>query len=127
MTGSLNSLVAAEHTADLRRAAAEQHRWSRSDTTSSPNALALRLAGSGDARELKILAELDEAPELSGETLLAVIDGEPVAALSLDDGRVISNPFVATSDAVSLLRIRAKHVVGHAVRRPRRAWRPRFA
>jgi hypothetical protein len=126
MTGSLNSLVAAEHTADLRRAA-EQHRWSRSGATSSPNGVALRLADSGDAHELKILAELDEAPELSGEALLAVIDGEPVAAMSLADGRVIANPFVATSDAVTLLRLRAEHVLGRTVRRTRRRWHPRFA
>jgi hypothetical protein len=90
-------------------------------------AVDLRLAKADDARGLKILAALDEEPELSGDALLAVVDGEAIAAMSLDDGRVIANPFVATSDAVSLLRVRAEHLVGQAVRRRRPRWRPRFA
>jgi hypothetical protein len=95
--------------------------------TTSPNALTLRLALAEDAPALHTLAELDEEPELSSQVLLALLDGEAVAALSLDDGRVVSNPFVATSDAVTMLRHRAGHLVGRALRKQRRGWRPRFA
>jgi len=126
MNSSLNALVASEHAADLRRAA-KPYSFEQSEAASSPKAVAIRLAEADDARVLKNLAELDEESELSGQTLLALMDGEVVAAMSLDDGRVVSNPFVATSDAVSLLKLRAHHLVGRAVRQPRRRWRPRFA
>ncbi len=89
--------------------------------------VALRLAGADDARALRELAELDEAPELSGEALVAVIDDEVVAAVSLDDGRVVANPFVATRDAVSLLELRARHLLARGAQRPRRRLSLRFA
>jgi hypothetical protein len=126
MTTNLNALVAGEHVVNLRRAATH-YRYGNSGAASSPKVLALRRAEADDAPALKILAELDEEPELSGETLVALMDGEAVAAMSLEDGRVVSNPFVATCDAVSLLKLRARHLVGRRVRQPRRRWRPRFA
>jgi hypothetical protein len=123
---SLNAVIAAEHGVDLRRAAVRS-RTGHAGAATSPKRIALRLAEADDAPTLNVLAELDEAPELRGDALLALIDDEVVAAMSLRDGRVISNPFVATSDAVSLLKLRANHLFGRAVRRPRRRWRPRFA
>ena len=72
--------------------------------------IALRLAGADDADTLRRLAELDEAPELDGEVMLAVIDGEPAAAMSLSDG-------------LWLLRLRVDHLVGSS--RGRRMWRRR--
>ena len=126
MTTGLNALVAGEHAADLGRAA-QHHSSEKPQLAGSPKVLILRLAEADDAPVLKILAELDENPEPSGAVLLALIDGEAVAAMSLDDGRVVSNPFVATGDAVSLLRPRAGHLAGRALRKPRPRWRPRFA
>ncbi len=126
MTTTLYGLVAREHDADLRRAA-NHYRSAKPGAGSATNIVALRPAQPEDARALKILAELDEEPELSGETLLALIDGDAVAALSLEDGRVVSNPFVATREAVSLLKLRADHLVGRRSRQPRRRWRLRFA
>lgn len=123
---SLNALVAGEHAADLRPAA-KHHYSGQSHVASSAKVIALRLAEAEDARGLKILAALDEEPELTGHALLALIDGEAVAGMSLDDGRVVSNPFVATSDAVSLLKLRARHLFGAPVQRPRRRWLPRLA
>jgi hypothetical protein len=102
--------------------------WTVDGTRPDERALALRLATAEDASSLRGLAELDEAPELSGEVLLATIDGDPVAALSIGDGRVVANPFVATSDAIALLRLRARHLAGKRSRSRRRPWlRPRFA
>jgi hypothetical protein len=96
-------------------------------TTLNELSLALRIADPADARALRMLAELDEEPDLDGEVLLALIDGEPVAAMSLDDGRVVADPFVATTNAVALLEVRARQLVGGARRRARRRWRLRFA
>jgi hypothetical protein len=126
MTTNLNALVAREHVADLRHGAM-QSRFPKSESRRRPKAVALRQARADDARALRALAELDEERELTGDALLALIDGEAVAAMSLEDGQVIANPFVATSDAVALLKLRARHLVGRHVRQPRRRWRPRFA
>jgi hypothetical protein len=88
----------------------------------------LRLAQPNEADLVRGLAELDSAPELTGQVVIALIDGDPVAGLSLVDQRVVANPFVATSEAVALLRLRAEHLSGApAVRRPRVALRLRSA
>ena len=74
------------------------------------------------------LAALDSAPDLQGPVLLALIDGQPAACLSLLDARVVANPFIRTDAAVAQLRRRAKHLSGRGARR---RWpsilRPRFA
>lgn len=119
--------AADEHRADLLRAAEEWRRAGSSRTArrragSSPATVALRPADPDEAHVVRRLAALDDAPALEGQTLLAIIDGEAVAALSLEDGRVVANPFVRTHDAVALLRLRAAHLKGG--RRPRRWWRP---
>lgn len=132
MTTSINTLAASEHTAELRRAA-DQWRLDGFSLSIAPaltqsSAVGLRLAGSDDAHLVARLAALDDAPALQGQVLLALIDDEAVAALSLVDGRVIANPFVATSEAVALLRLRAEHLSGRRARRRLRSiLRPRFA
>jgi hypothetical protein len=72
----------------------------------------LRRAAADEAGVVRRLAALDDAREPEGPVLLALLDGEAVAALSLRDGRVVANPFVATADAVALLRLRAAHLSG---------------
>lgn len=74
--------------------------------------VALRLAGDDEAHMVRRLAALDDAPPLEGPVLLALVDGEPVAALSLLDRRVVANPFVHTRELVELLRLRAGHISG---------------
>lgn len=74
--------------------------------------VALRIAESDEAQVVRRLAALDDAPALQGPVLLAVMDGEPVAAISLLDRRVVANPFVPTGDVVELLRVRAEHIHG---------------
>jgi hypothetical protein len=76
-------------------------------TQTQPPTLVLRAARADEGAAVRRLAQLDDAPAPRGEILLAVLDGEPVAALSLLDGRVVANPFVRTADVVALLRLRA--------------------
>ena len=82
----------------------------RTDTVpmTSPASLYLLPAGPVDAGTLTRLAALDETEPLSGEVLLAVADGEAVAAMSVADGRVAADPFARTDEAVALLRMRAR-------------------
>lgn len=128
MQATLNSLAAREHVADLHRAASVRgggrvslrRRRMTAMLSSARPAAAVRFAYAREAGTLRRLAQLDDAPELAGEILVATIDEEVVAALSLDDGRVVANPFVLTSDAVGLLRGSASALSG----RRRRGWRP---
>jgi hypothetical protein len=133
MTTSITTLAAAEHTADLRRFADHQRLIAAARERRVPEAadvpsVSLRIANGADAQAARDLAALDDAPVLDGEVLLALIDGEAVAALSLHDGRVVANPFVRTAAAVTLLRLRAKQFAGKGRRRGRPfVTRPRFA
>ena len=69
--------------------------------------VALRRATDDDKHVLQRLSGLDSAPEINRPAVLAVVDDEPVAALSLVDGRVVADPFERTADVVDLLRVRA--------------------
>lgn len=69
--------------------------------------LVIRLAVAADDAKLRRLAHLDSARPLSGQALLAEQSGSLVAALSLDDGAAIADPFVPSADAVTMLCVRA--------------------
>jgi hypothetical protein len=126
MMTSINTLAAAEHVADLRRTA-NRYRAIPSDPPSSGASqavsatVALRLAHPDEAHLVRRLAAVDDAPRLEGQVLLALIDGEPIAALALWDERVVANPFVLTDEAVSLLRLRARQLSDVSPRRRVRA------
>jgi hypothetical protein len=133
MTTSMSSLAARERVAELRRVAehrravAGTHEPSASEAAGSA-AVSLRIAGVDDEQVVRDLAALDDATAPEGEVLLALIDGEAAAALSLRDGHVVANPFVRTEAAVALLRLRAEHVSSGRPRRRRPfSLRPRFA
>jgi hypothetical protein len=121
-----------ENGTDLRRAGSRTGRarlWRsrRSGAVSAAGRAAVRLAHPAEGRTLRRLAQLDDAPELAGvEILVATVEADVVAALSLDDGRVVANPFVYTADAVELLRGHAAALSGRR-RRRRFALRPRLA
>lgn len=116
MTTTLNALAAQEHVHDLEREARRAHKEDAAlDVT--PAAIELRLARADESNVLHGLAQLDDAPDLDGEALLALIDGDAIAALSLTDRRVVANPFVRTEHAVSLLQIQADHLFGRRERR----------
>jgi hypothetical protein len=133
MNTTITSLVANERVADLRVAAERRRLASRKSlgavsATPPARTVELRLATADDAPVVRRLAALDDAPVLDGPVLLARHDGQAVAALSLDDGRVVADPFVLTGDAVAMLRLRAAHVSAPSPRRHLRAiWSPRAA
>jgi hypothetical protein len=94
--------------ADAARAAAAAR--SRPDVT-------VRLASPEDAAELERLAALDSSSTPTGPTLVAEAGGELIAALQLDDGRCVADPFRHTAAVVDLLELRAAQLKGH--------WHPR--
>jgi hypothetical protein len=74
--------------------------------TLAHDAVVIREARDADLAALHDLAELDSAVPLTGPVLVAIVDGRPWAAIGVDDGRVIADPFRASAAAVELLRLR---------------------
>ena len=68
----------------------------------------VRPAREADTSDLAVLAALDSAAPLTGDVVLAVSEGEVAAAMSLDTGAVVANPFVPTTHLVELLRTAAR-------------------
>jgi hypothetical protein len=75
---------------------------SAGDLVTAP--LTLRLAGPDDAPAVRRLAQLDSSRPPSGRVLLAVVGSDPVAALGVETGAVVADPFLPTADVVALLR-----------------------
>lgn len=63
----------------------------------------IRSTNEHDAPALARLAGLDSAPLPGGLTLVAEVDGEMLAALPLDGGRAIADPFAHTAHLLELL------------------------
>ena len=82
--------------------------------------VAIREAEPADLRELMRLAELDSRHMPEGRTLVAKADGRIRAAIGVDDGHVISDPFVATGSLVDLLHLRVFQVRSSSRRERRR-------
>jgi hypothetical protein len=114
---SLSGALAAERERELRVKA--RTAWKRRQR----GELELREATADDATQLVRLARLDSRGRPpAGRLIVAEDGGELVAALSLDDGDTIADPFRPTAAVVALLRLRANQV-----RRPRRLGRRRLA
>ena len=75
--------------------------------------IAIYLATDRDAIELRRLAVLDSAPAApQGRVLLGVVDGEVHAAIGIDDGVVVADPFRHTADLLDLLKLRVQRIRG---------------
>lgn len=70
----------------------------------------IREAGPADRDAVVRLAGLDSAPVPSGRLLVAERDGQVVAALALEGGRAIADPFQRTADVARLLEMRAEQI-----------------
>ena len=70
--------------------------------------ISIRAATTGDGPVLARLAALDSAPVPFGPALLAEVDGQPRAALSVAEDRVIGDPFARTAELGELLRLHAR-------------------
>jgi hypothetical protein len=68
------------------------------------------LATADDRRALERLAQLDSTRAPAGETVIGELQGKLVAAVSMIDGKTISDPFVAGSEIAELVRLRAQQL-----------------
>jgi hypothetical protein len=89
------------------------------------NALTIRPADLADLAGLDRLAALDSASPPTGDVLVAEVGGELWAAISVETGAAIADPFRPSGDLVELLR----HASGErrASRRPLARLLPRAA
>ncbi|HLX32251.1 MAG TPA: hypothetical protein VKR79_05710 [Gaiellaceae bacterium] len=76
------------------------------------SAIQLRLSECRD--ELERLAALTDRTAREGDWVVADLDGRPVAAVSLEDGSTLYDPFKPTKQVVSLLELRRKQVLAAA-------------
>ncbi len=87
--------------------------------------ITIRPGYAGDERALIRLAALDSAPGVPpGPLLVAEVDGELSAALSLSDDTSIADPFRPTAEIVALLRAHVAAATPAPRKRRRRALRP---
>jgi len=115
MHPELSRQVALDRMAGFQRDAA-RYRRARAASLHPPQPVrtAIQLRLSACREELERLAALSERPARDGDWLVADLDGVAVAAVSLDDGSTLYDPFRPTSQAVSLLRLRRKQVLATA-------------
>jgi len=84
------------------------------------SSITIRPGYADDERALIRLAALDSAAGVPPAPLLvAEVNGELSAAVSLHDGTVIANPFRPTADVIALLRAHVKAVTPAPRKRPR--------
>jgi hypothetical protein len=86
-------------------------------TVLSPSSVVMRAARGSDGDALARLAALDSKRAPRGEVLLAEVDGAIHAAIGLDDGIVIADPFKSTSGLIALLELRAGRAKRQKARR----------
>ena len=91
--------------------------------------LTIRRAGVADSGALVRLAALDSAKPPAGDSLVAEVGGELWAAVEIESGAAIADPFRPSDDLVELLRFRAERVrrEGTSRRRSLAALLPRAA
>jgi hypothetical protein len=83
--------------------------------------LTIRRASDADGVSLDRLAALDSSRPPSGDVLIAEVGAELWAAVEVQSGAAIADPFRPSGELVELLRVRAKGMRGDA-RRERRVF-----
>ena len=88
--------------------------------------LTIRRATTDDSKVLADLAGLDSSQPLNGDVLVAESENGPVAALEVESGRAVADPFRRTAPAVGMLRMQADQLRARAPRARRRNRRRAF-
>jgi hypothetical protein len=92
------------------------------ETQLQPGSIVIRQTRPTDTDELRLVAQRDSQPVPDGEMLVAIVNGEIRAAISLSTGEVIADPFHPTEQLVRMLALRRSQMHGE-VARPRRGLR----
>src|SRR6201987_3583510 len=115
MHPEISRLIALDRMVGFHREAARYRRIRAASLHPSQQVrTAIQLRLSACREELERRGALSECPLHDGDWLVADLDGVPVAAVAIDDGTTVYDPFRPTFDAVSLLRLRRKQVLAAA-------------
>ena len=82
-----------------------------------------RHAGPADAQALTELAQLDSSRAPRGDVIVADAGGELWAAVSLEDGHAVANPFRPSGELTWSLMERARELNRELRAKPHRTWR----
>jgi hypothetical protein len=82
--------------------------------------IVIRPAAPTDGLALERLAQLDSTRSPAGDVLVAERAGALVAAVGLESGTVIADPFQRTADVTAMLALRRRGLIEQPARRPRR-------
>jgi hypothetical protein len=72
------------------------------------NSYVIRTATPADRDLLERIARLDTQASIVGPALIGEIGGVAAAGISVEDGRVVADPFMHTANLVALLRMRQR-------------------
>lgn len=99
-------------TAELRRRAEAARRARRHRSAAGDATVTIRRVTDHDPElgAVARLAALDSRPVPARPVLVAEVDGELQAAVSLADGAAVADPFRPTAEVVGLLRVRASQL-----------------
>jgi hypothetical protein len=76
----------------------------------TPEDITIRRTGAADSESLVRLAGLDSKHVPAGNFLIAEVDGQGWAAVALDSGEVLADPFRPTADLVEMLQLRVSRI-----------------
>ncbi len=110
MNPFLSNEIAKQHIGDLRRQARAQRVPEEQEPLPDDDCLTVRMAAPRDADALRLLAALEGVNMPRGEVLVAQVAGDVVAALPLDGGRALADPFQRSAEFVELLKVRARQL-----------------
>ena len=125
LSDTVHEVMAAERTRDLREEVGVERRpnrertwrkWMRRNGKATDSSIALldgvtiRRSHARDHEALERLAQLDSRRLADGQLLVAEVAGELRAALPLNGGAAIADPFRPTALLVSLLQMRAQQI-----------------
>jgi hypothetical protein len=115
--------MAQQHIGDLQREARASRvpeDWVEDD------GLTVRVATQRDGEAVRLLAALEGVNMPRGRVLVAEVGDDVVAALPLDGGRALADPFRRSAQYVELLRLRARQLRSEGRRASRASVVPRI-
>jgi len=111
MNPFLSKELASEHIRDLREAArTTRHQAPEQPSRDVTSRITVRRFAERDIDAVRLLAALDSKPMPTGGVLVAEEQGVVLAALPLDGGEALADPFKPTAHVVALLKLRAAQI-----------------
>lgn len=87
------------------------------ETTSNTNGITIRRLGPGDETAIERLVQLDSGRRPEGALMGVEVEGQLLAAGSIESGKSVADPFVRTAELRALLEVRIAQMKGLGARR----------